>query len=230
MSDPRLYQSIRHAAIEKFLELIGAGADVNEKNSVGHTPLHLALINKKYKISKLLVEAGADLSIKSHDGFTAFQYALDGNNLKVLKILIQAGVEVSSKSTLGGNSALHHAVEAEDESMVEFLLESGADANARNDVHTTVLGHAINLGNLEIVKKLIAAGADVHNSGVRSGKTALHLAAALNDVTTIQNLISQGVNVNVRNKHGQTPLHYACLNSNLSSIGFRRTVRSLLNN
>jgi ankyrin repeat protein len=52
--------------------LVGAGANVNERNDEGLAPLHFAAMYGTLETVKLLVNAGADLSAKNGEGKTAF--------------------------------------------------------------------------------------------------------------------------------------------------------------
>lgn len=58
-----LHFAVESNNIELVTTLIQAGADVNKKDSNGHTPLHLAVYFGKKEIMKLLLEAGADVNI-----------------------------------------------------------------------------------------------------------------------------------------------------------------------
>ena len=60
-------------------------------------------------------------------------------------------------------------------------------------------------GNIEAVKKHLAAGADV-NAKDENGETPLHLAATKE---TAELLIAEGADVNAKDKDGVTPLDYA---------------------
>jgi len=71
-----------------------------------------------------------------------------------------------------GMTALHFAAENGDLAMVRFLLENGAEVNARGPCGNTPLHYA---ATREVAEALIAGGADVHAKGNR-GMTPLHYA------------------------------------------------------
>ncbi|MDR2784189.1 MAG: ankyrin repeat domain-containing protein [Treponema sp.] len=75
----------------------------------------------------------------------------------------------------GNGVALFRACMKGDASQVHALLEAGADANAANN-GISVLMFAVNTGNVEIVKQLISAGADVNYKN-ETGIGPLFLAA-----------------------------------------------------
>ncbi|MEJ7622642.1 MAG: ankyrin repeat domain-containing protein [Pyrinomonadaceae bacterium] len=99
--------------------LIKHGADVNHKKTdTGETPLHSAICKagRPYflYVIKLLVENGADVNAKTVPGGESSSFMRD----------------VRTK----GETPLHRAAAYGDEAMIEYLLEHGADREAR-DAH-----------------------------------------------------------------------------------------------
>lgn len=99
--------------------LIAHGADVNNRlPDTGETPLHSALCKagRPYflYVIKLLVESGADVNAKTIPGGETGGFMRD----------------VRTK----GETPLHRAAAYGDEAMIEYLLEHGADKQAR-DAH-----------------------------------------------------------------------------------------------
>jgi len=56
--------AVRNGNLDLIKILIGNGADVNEKNEIGFTPLHLASIYNQSDAFKCLIDYGADTSVK----------------------------------------------------------------------------------------------------------------------------------------------------------------------
>jgi ankyrin repeat protein len=68
-----------------------------------------------------------------------------------------------SPTTWAGMTPLSLAWRRGNKEMIEFLLENGADASIINDhTQSTVLHHAVLSGNVDLVKRMINAGADVN--------------------------------------------------------------------
>ena len=75
------------------------------------------------------------------------------------------------------------------------------------------LRSAVQSGNLERIRSLIANGADVTRVD-DIGNTVLHEASRWGHEDVVEYLIAQGANVNAENKIAQTPLHYAIYRGN----------------
>ncbi|MCC6005620.1 MAG: ankyrin repeat domain-containing protein [Thermofilum sp.] len=102
------------------------------------------------------------------------------------------------------NSELIQAVEKGDIVKVRYLLEKGANANARDSRGATALHKAASQGNVHIAQLLIEHGADV-NSRNEYGATPLHYSK---NGEVAELLIKHGADVDARDSDGWTPLHY----------------------
>ncbi|MGQ3889210.1 ankyrin repeat domain-containing protein [Legionella sp. CNM-1927-20] len=71
-------------------------------------------------------------------------------------------------------------------------------------------------GHVELISKLLAAGADIHYTNKKYG-TALHLAVRGNHPEAIAALIKNGADINQPNEQGETPLHLALQIGNIEA-------------
>ena len=76
--------------------------------------------------------------------------------------------------------------------------------------------HLASYNQLEIVRMLLAAGADVRVKD-KAGDTPLHKAAFLNNLKTAQLLLEKGADPDARDEEGQTPLDNCRKNENNST-------------
>ena len=134
------------------------------------TLLHIAVINERNEIARMLVEAGADVDAIS-SWIRPLHMAIKAENLELVQILIEAGADVNA--IIGRIRLLHTAIRAENLELVQILIEAGADVDATTIGGIIPLEIAVRAENLEFAQILIEAGADV-NAEVR-GRRLLDL-------------------------------------------------------
>lgn len=122
------------------------------------------------------------------------------------------GVGANATNDLG-ETALHHAVKAENIDEVKRLVENGADPNAqttRLKGIRTPFERAIQSGNYEIFSYLLEHGADV-NLIDEDGSAPIHFAAKnkTEDTRFLKDLLSRGADIHTRNQFGSQPIHLA---------------------
>jgi ankyrin repeat protein len=88
-----------------------------------------------------------------------------------------------------------------DRGALESLLETGADANARDRWGATALYHAAAKGDEAAVHLLLAHGADVNKTS-DVGNSPLMAAAGRGHVAVVRLLLQHGTDPEVRNKWG----------------------------
>jgi len=138
--------------------------------------------------------------------------AIDQNKIDYAAHLLSQGY---------GRDALYHAVAKNDLVRTKRLVEAGADINALPAKQgTTPLVLAAAWGHLDILKYLIAQGADLN---VRSDKhnTALICAARNDHIAAVAALLEAGAAVDLQGEHERTALIWA-------GIKGRRDIAALL--
>ena len=121
-------------------------------------------------------------------------------------------------------TALHWASRCGHSSVIKTLAEAGANLNVLDVDGMTPLMRAAVEGRANVVVELIRAGADVSVvssrewSPVAAGSTALHFAAAKNNIECGVLLVEAGADMRTRNKNSKSPL-------DLASSRFRRTIQ-----
>ena len=164
-------------------ELLEAGADVSGRDEAGRTTLMLAVGWGNIVASKMLLEAGVDINAKDDLGWTALIVAARDSNPVAIELLLEGGADVNGGNA-DGWSALGEACSRSehDTRAVELLLEAGANINFEDHLGMTPLMHAASFGRLQVVVRLLEAGADVHvrnkmGTGItKPGATALTFA------------------------------------------------------
>jgi uncharacterized protein len=191
-----------HAAVSlgthdltKFLIETG-GANVNERNDRGQTPLDIAINWDHVEIARLLVDKGADVNSRDNVGSTLLHEAIYRRKIEIARLLIDKGADVNVRNDLG-YTPLHFAVKIEKIEIAHLLIDKGADVNSRDNVGSTLLHEAIYRRKIEIARLLIDKGADVN---VRNdlGYTPLHFAVKIEKIEIAHLLIDKGADVNAK--------------------------------
>jgi ankyrin repeat protein len=122
-----------------------------------------------------------------------------------------------------GQTALHIAAFENQTESLNFLLSKGGSLISKDKNGWTPLHCAGARGNLEICEKLIVEGAPVDAQN-NSGSTPLHYLMCLpcSDMLmfVLHLMVKRKCNVNIKNEHGQTPLHNAALRAGEGNVLF----------
>jgi ankyrin repeat protein len=221
--------------------LIRAGARAKVANDLGGTPLHLACENRNGAMVERLLKAGGDPNATMERGATVLMECARSGDLTSVKALLAHGANVNAKEPLHDQTALMWAAAQQHPQVVEALIEAGADIKVRSRAYSqTVVGEstqragreelnyvtwrggsspllfAARSGDVESVKLLLAAGADV-NDALPDGTSALIVAAhsAHGKVATV--LLDKGADPN-NTDIGYAALHAAVLRSDLDLV------------
>jgi ankyrin repeat protein len=133
--------------------------------------------------------------------------AVATGNKAMTQFLIDRGANVNFDGWKDGNTPLHLAAQKGFQAVVEVLLASHADVNARNKTGATPLFCAVWNRQLKIIPMLLAAGADANlkdNGGLTAMTSAVGRSPEL-----VQALLAGGANPNAEDKDGRTLLSYA---------------------
>ncbi len=218
--------------------LIAAGAKVNAQEGWrGQTPLMWAAAEGHSEAVQALIAAGAEINARSKAGFTPMLFAVREGRAEVVRIRLKAGASPDEALTTrrGGKApALVLATTNAHFELAAILLDAGADpsgggdgwsalhviSNVRrpgagsNDPAPPGSGH---LSSLELVRKLVAKGANVNlqttrtrNIGLTSlntkGATPFLLAARTGDAELMRLLVQLGADPRIPTADNTTPL------------------------
>lgn len=143
-------------SFESLKEFISNGGNIESRNSLGSTKLHVAIFDPDIKSTKFLIEQKANLNaLACGSRYSVFWFAQD---LAMAKLLAQSKANVNIRN-INGDTPLHLEVERARLWAIEFLMENGADAGIRNKSGKTPLDLVANLKNetVEVLKLLLPA-------------------------------------------------------------------------
>ena len=121
-----LYGAIagQKASLELIQTLINAGADVNQSNNYGYTPLHVLCSETPAKpdIANLLISSGAHVDAKNKDFYTPLMEAACSNNVELIEILHNNKASLNERHEYG-NTALDLATSKQKEDAKNKLID-----------------------------------------------------------------------------------------------------------
>ena len=192
-----------HEALAVFL--LEHGADPNLPDSIGRTPLHVAVDTGKARLVKALLAAGAD----PHARLTAAPFIFKGDFVAYNRFVGATPLWMAAAARVPSVDILRD------------LANMGADPGAAADDGTTPLMAAVGMVRnearlapetdaLDLVTFLVAQDINVNAVDSR-GRTAIHGAARLARNSLIPVLVERGAEVNIADVRGQRPLDVGTL-------------------
>ena len=135
-------------------------------------------------------------------------------NLIEAEALLRTDPTIIHATMPDGDTAFFAAVMRDSLPGVRFLLEHGADVNARDALGDTALLFGV---KIEIMRVLLEHGADV-NAKDNDGNTALHFYVEVNALKEVELLLEHGADVNAKNNDGDTASMLTTENSSIEMI------------
>jgi ankyrin repeat protein len=190
--------------IQRIQTMIQNSPDlINAPGKDGNTPLTAAAAAGQLKVAAFLLDHGANVNAGENPALNA---ATAAGNRAMVEFLLSRGANVNSKSLGVEETPLHTAAKRGFAAVVKVLLANKADLNAQNKGGWSPLMSAASADHPEIVKRLLAAGANP-NLKDNQDRTALNCAIG-NSPEIFQALLAAGINPNTENSQGRTPLSY----------------------
>ena len=209
--------------------LITAGADIHTlDSSMGASALHFAAESGVTEAARLLLDAGTFINLQSATvGLTPLVNAVWSKQVAMVKYLLERGAAIDIKTHLGGatvwdfvgNSVLWTAgfTVPENESWGREIRQLLEAKKARDEatLASQALMSAVQGGDLDKVKSLVAAGVDVNEQSPvlangNDGQTPLLVAAFLGHAEIVRSLLAAGANPRINDYLLKaTPLHKA---------------------
>lgn len=238
-------------ASEKFLETIVTRNNVEEANSLGDTPLHVA-IKENATLTKIqyILSLMDDVDSRNAQGNTPLYLSVLKNRPKLGALLFAKGANVfitniKNQSPLslsllapggviewviadnpnvtdgGGNTIMHYAADWGVGDAVPVLAKHGANIDARNSIGQTPLFFTCHDDNDLVAKTLFKNGAHLDIRD-NMGRTALFEAVQCGALSTSETLIDLGSNIDTQDDSGE------CVLTNAISTGRLDIAKMLL--
>jgi len=212
---PLLYAAARAGRVERALELIELGADVNAAPPADDRDQRslavLAAVLPDLRLLRSLIANGSDLNA-SHAGMTpllaATRDSWHGRPDAVMTLLANGADPRLTDAE--GNTPLHHAARSSDPGVAALLRDAAAELDPLNRDGLSPLGMACAVGNWRLAKFLLERGARPEPS---DGQPALLAASGgeEDDAAGVALLLKHKAKVDARDRRGRTALHEAAL-------------------
>lgn len=205
-------------AVKYFVETLYV--DVNTKGAFQRTPLMEAARGGQIETMKYLLSRGADHKSKDQHGSTAFHLAVLSGQFGVVKYFTEVmHFDVNTQDD-SGQTPIIYAVKSGNTLAVNYLLEAGANLEAKDDDGATAFHVAIEKADANMVRYFVETlHCDIRSTGSLK-RTPLMYAAQSGSLEKIKYLLSSGANFRARDAEGSTALHLAALYGQLDVVKY----------
>lgn len=131
--------------------LLRRGAEVDLQNYFGETALMVASEGGHVRVVRQLLRRGASVEITDIRGWNALMVT---NTTSICRILISKNIDIDHQSDAQEATALMVSAERGNASIVQLLLDAGADKEVRSKAGKRAVEYAIKSGNKRVVDLL----------------------------------------------------------------------------
>ncbi|XP_069834584.1 ankyrin-2 isoform X24 [Dendropsophus ebraccatus] len=209
-SNTSFLKAARSGNLDKVLEYLKGGVDINTCNQNGLNALHLAAKEGHLYLVQELLERGSSVDSATKKGNTALHIASLAGQVEVVKTLVKQGANINAQSQ-NGFTPLYMAAQENHLEVVKYLLENGANQSTATEDGFTPLAVALQQGHNMVVAILLE-----NDTKGKVRLPALHIAARKDDTKSAALLLQNDHNADVQSKSGFTPLHIAAHYGNVN--------------
>ncbi|MBT4624145.1 MAG: ankyrin repeat domain-containing protein [Verrucomicrobia bacterium] len=181
---------------------IYAGTDIDQADEFGNIPLLLAVTKGHIGVVELLILHEANLEVGDEPGFPPLIMSAELNHPEIVQLLLDGGADIAAEDK-AERTALDWAIIMQSAEAEDILRENDAPSGAEISFIA-----AIQTNNIDAVKALLEAGADV-NEPAYTTKTPLHYASHSRNKEILKLMMTEGADLEAKTEQGFTPLSYA---------------------
>ncbi|KAM9237224.1 ankyrin-2 isoform 2-T2 [Dugong dugon] len=209
-SNASFLRAARAGNLDKVVEYLKGGIDINTCNQNGLNALHLAAKEGHVGLVQELLGRGSAVDSATKKGNTALHIASLAGQAEVVKVLVKEGANINAQSQ-NGFTPLYMAAQENHTDVVKYLLENGANQSTATEDGFTPLAVALQQGHNQAVAILLE-----NDTKGKVRLPALHIAARKDDTKSAALLLQNDHNADVQSKSGFTPLHIAAHYGNVN--------------
>lgn len=215
-------KSVLHYAVELndygiIKKIINTKPNLEYKDSLGRTPLHLAVFLGYINIAMLLIEHGASVKTYDNNQSSLLHTICQHGDNQFLDMLLSMELDINA-TDVNGMPPIFYAAIFNQAITVLFLLKRNADDDTILENGNNILLVASAHGSKDVIEALIDMGFDINFTNYQN-ETALHVAIKSRDLNTILSLLKHGIDTNINSKNG-TVLHEAVAINSPEIISF----------
>jgi ankyrin repeat protein len=222
-----LVLAAREGGLESIAALLAAKANPNQTAGDGSSALLVAIQNGHYDVAKYLVEHGADVNLANDKGWNPLYLAVKHRNIETGTIPVpnaEQAVDFIKLILDRGGVNVNARLKANTE------IRNGQRATWLNEAGATPFLRAALCGDIEMMKLLLAHGADpkintedhttplMAAAGVGFSDGFIHDRSVEETLDAMKLILDLGADVNAANDQGLTALHGAAHKAALGEI------------
>lgn len=206
--DGVVYATLQDAPLATIKFLISQkGNDVNKLTHDGRTYIFWAAYKGNDQLVEYLLKNGAKTDITDDKGNTIINFAAGSgqSNTKVYDLCINHDADIIKRTNPDGANALLLAAPSDDFKLIEYFQSKGLDINSKDKEGNGIFNYTAKAGNIKMMNALLEKGikgtdeAFIFVANGTRGKS--------NGIEVYKYLKSIGLNPNISNSEGVSPLH-----------------------
>ncbi|XP_041351820.1 serine/threonine-protein phosphatase 6 regulatory ankyrin repeat subunit B-like [Gigantopelta aegis] len=236
-----LHMAVRLNSLFLVKALVNRGVKLNTEDESGNTPFHIAVNLNSLQIVHYLIEKGSDVNLPGsrkvptvRDNIlqlytpdlivmtSPLHLAVLAVSIDLVEMLVENGAQLDTVDASGDTplcTAMKHVPGSS--VMPLYLLSKHADPNLADKTKNSPLHLAVNAGSLNLVKELVANGAELDTVN-ESGETPLYIAVRNREIQVVKYLVEKGAGVNLHGKSNRNEisslLHLAILSNSVDNV------------
>ncbi|XP_067128352.1 E3 ubiquitin-protein ligase MIB1 [Centruroides vittatus] len=218
--DTPLHDAISKKRDDMLTLLLDHNADITFTNNNGFNALHHAALRGNPSAMRILLTKLPRPWIvdeKKDDGYTALHLAALNNHVEVAELLVHQGKSNMDLQNVNLQTPLHLAVERQHTQIVRLLVREGCNLNIPDKDGDTPLHEALRHHTLSQLRQLqdlqeVGKVGSANEAGPLCGTTELLMGLGTQGADKKSSasiacfLVSNGADLNIKNKKAQTPL------------------------
>ena len=241
-----LHLATYYGDIDIVKALIDKKVSLELGDSNGRTPLHYAAEKDQLEVAEILIQEGAKIDSIGKYNMTPLHIAVHYASAEFVEFLIKKGAKVDIPNQEGktplviANYQINNPFSGNinDEKQQKIARRKVAALKGMNPAPYSLVGsslnsasntkkllEAINENDVELATNLIKnlSKDDLENKIDLSGASLLHIVSLNGQTEIIELLLDKGVNVNIKNDNGNTPLNLSAFNGETKTVNFLLT-------